>query len=173
MAANRSLSPSAPMRPRRERLSGAEARRLSLAAQGFGGRGRTLRAVLDRVALVQLDSVNVLVRAHYLPAFSRLGPYGTELLDRAAPRAPRRLFEYWGHEASLIRVDLQPALRWRMARAGDDAWRGVRRVQRDQPELVARVLEAIRDRGPVAASELREERPRRSGPWWEWSDVKR
>jgi hypothetical protein len=161
------------MPARRERLSAAEARRLALAAQGFAAAGRTLRSVVDRVALIQLDSVNVLVRAHYLPAFSRLGPYRTELLDRAAHRAPRRLFEYWGHEASLIRVELQPALRWRMARAADDAWAGVRRVQRDQPELVARVLDAIGERGPVAASELAGKRPRRSGPWWEWSDVKR
>src|SRR5439155_22356546 len=158
---------------RRESLSAAEARRVALAAQGFGAGARTLRSALDRIALIQLDSVNVLVRAHYLPAFSRLGPYRTDLLDRAAHRAPRRLFEYWGHEASLIRVDLQPALRWRMARAADDAWRGVRRVQRDQPQLVARVLDAVRERGPVAASELAEKRPRRSGPWWEWSDVKR
>jgi len=161
------------MPARRESLSAAEARRVALAAQGFGAGARTLRSALDRIALIQLDSVNVLVRAHYLPAFSRLGPYRTDLLDRAAHRAPRRLFEYWGHEASLIRVDLQPALRWRMARAADDAWRGVRRVQRDQPQLVARVLDAVRERGPVAASELAEKRPRRSGPWWEWSDVKR
>jgi len=161
------------MPARRESLSAAEARRVALAAQGFGAGARTLRSALDRIALIQLDSVNVLVRAHYLPAFSRLGPYRTDLLDRAAHRAPRRLFEYWGHEASLIRVDLQPALRWRMARAADDAWRGVRRVQRDQPQHVARVLDAVRERGPVAASELAEKRPRRSGPWWEWSDVKR
>src|SRR5207249_2352819 len=158
---------------RRESLSAAEARRVALAAQGFGAGARTLRSALDRIALIQLDSVNVLVRAHYLPAFSRLGPYRTDLLDRAAHRAPRRLFEYWGHEASLIRVDLQPALRWRMARAADDAWGGMQRVQRDHPDVVARVLGEIAARGPVAASDLVEERPRRSGPWWDWSDVKR
>jgi uncharacterized protein YcaQ len=129
--------------------------------------------VLDRVGLVQIDSVNVLVRAHYLPLFSRLGPYRTELLDRAAWFAPRRLFEYWGHEASLLPVGLQPFLRWRMERAAHEAWGGMRRVQRDRPELVARVLEDVRARGPVAASELAEERPRRSGPWWDWSEVKR
>src|SRR5204862_7671690 len=157
------LPPASARRRPVERLSAAQARRIALAAQGFAdprpGReadGWSLRRVLDHVGLVQIDSVNLLARAHYLPLFSRLGPYPTELLDRAAHRAPRRLFEYWGHEASLIRVDLQPALRWRMARAADDAWRGVRRVQREQPQLVARVLDAVRERGPVAASELAE-----------------
>jgi len=170
--------------PRRkpiERLSAAQARRMALAAQGFGGRadgrepdGWALRRVLDRVGLIQIDSVNVLSRAHYLPLFSRLGPYDTELLDRAAHRAPRRLFEYWGHEASLLPVATQPLLRWRMERAADDAWGGVRRIQRERPELVERVLEDVRERGPIAASEVvEEERPARTGPWWDWSDVKR
>jgi uncharacterized protein YcaQ len=164
-----------------ERLSAAQARRMALAAQGFGdppgGRepdGWALRRVLDRVGLIQIDSVNVLSRAHYLPLFSRLGPYDTELLDRAAHRAPRKLFEYWGHEASLLPVATQPLLRWRMERAGDDAWGGMRRIQRERPELVERVLADVRDRGPIAASEVaEEERPARTGPWWDWSDVKR
>jgi uncharacterized protein YcaQ len=160
---------------RRERLSAAEARRVALAAQGFGRTAPgSLRGVLDRIALVQIDSVNVVQRAHYLPFFSRLGPYDTARLDRLSQRAPRRLFEYWGHEASLIRVEHQPLLRWRMARAADDAWGGVRRVISEQPGLVARVLEDIRRDGPIAASEIaEEERPKRSGPWWDWSDVKR
>jgi uncharacterized protein YcaQ len=161
----------------RERLSAAEARRVALAAQGFGsGAPRSLRGMLDRLSLVQIDSVNVLERAHYLPAFSRLGAYPRERLDRLAHYAPRRLFEYWGHEASLLRVDLQPLLRWRMDRAAQEAWGGMRRVNRDRPELVAQVLEAIRDGGPVSAGALAAEhdhRPRRSGPWWDWSDVKR
>jgi len=164
-----------------ERLSAVQARRMALAAQGFADRhgarepdGWALRRVLDRVGLIQIDSVNVLSRAHYLPLFSRLGPYDTELLDRAAHRAPRRLFEYWGHEASLLPVAIQPLLRWRMERAGDDAWGGVRRIQRERPELVERVLEEVRDRGPIAASEVVEEHaPSRTGPWWDWSDVKR
>src|SRR3954468_24325829 len=164
------------MARRRERLSAAEARRVALAAQGFGaGAPRSLRGVLDRLSLVQIDSVNVLERAHYLPAFSRLGAYPRERLDRLAHYAPRRLFEYWGHEASLLRVELQPLLRWRMARAADEAWGGMRRVQRDRPELVARVLEAVRAEGPVSASTLAAEHegPRRTGSWWDWSDVKR
>jgi uncharacterized protein YcaQ len=164
-----------------ERLSAAQARRVALAAQGFADPrpdgepgGWDLRRVFDRVGLVQIDSVNVLSRAHYLPLFSRLGPYPRALLDRAAHRAPRRLFEYWGHEASLLPVALQPLLRWRMERAEHEAWGGMRRIQRERPDLVERVLEEVRARGPVAASEvLTDERPERTGPWWDWSDVKR
>jgi uncharacterized protein YcaQ len=170
-----------PARRRKERLSLAQARRIALAAQGFADPrpagepdGWALRRVLDRVGLIQIDSVNVLQRAHYLPLFARLGPYSTDLLDRASWRAPRRLFEYWGHEASLIPVTLQPHLRWRMDRAAHEAWGGMRRVQQERPELVARVLEEVGDRGPIAASEVvEEERPARTGPWWDWSDVKR
>jgi uncharacterized protein len=164
----------------REQVSAAHARRLALAAQGLdrprpasAADGWAVRRVFGRVGLVQIDSVNVLTRAHYLPLFSRLGPYPTELLDRSAHRAPRRLFEYWGHEASLLPVATWPLLRWRMERAAHDAWGGVRRVRRDQPDLVERVLGEVRDRGPIAASDLSEERPRRSGPWWDWSDGKR
>ena len=153
---------------------------MALGAQGFADprserepNGWDLRRVLKRVGLLQIDSVNVLERAHYLPAFSRLGPYPRDLLDRASQRAPRRLFEYWGHEASLLPVDLHPLLRWRMERAAGDAWGGMRRIQRDRPELVARILEQVAERGPVAASELAESEPRRSGPWWDWSDAKR
>jgi uncharacterized protein len=169
-------------RPPRSRtaLSAAEARRLALAAQGFADPrpdkqpgGWDLRRVLRRVGLLQIDSVNVLERAHYLPAFSRLGPYPRELLDRASQRAPRRLFEYWGHEASLLPVDLHPLLRWRMERAADDAWGGMRRIRRERPQLVEELLAQVAERGPVAASELAEAEPRRSGPWWDWSDVKR
>ena len=177
-----SRSPTVPQR-RRTRLSAAEARRVVLAAQGFAepplGRDADTRAlrsrVVDRVGLIQIDSVNVLQRAHYLPAFSRLGAYDIELLDRLAHYAPRRLFEYWGHEASLIPVELQPHLRWRMRRAHDDAWGGMRRIAHERPDLVAAVLEDLRERGPLTASQLAHlDEPRvKKGPWWDWSDVKR
>jgi uncharacterized protein YcaQ len=167
--------------PPRDSLPLAQARRVALAAQGFADpqpagapSGWAVRRLFDRVGLVQIDSVNVLSRAHYLPLFSRVGPYDRALMDRGAHYAPRRLFEYWGHEASLIPVALQPLLRWRMERAHEDAWGGMRRIQRERPELVADVLAAVRARGPVAASELAvEEKPKRTGPWWDWSDVKR
>jgi uncharacterized protein len=167
----------------RERLSAAQARRIALAAQGFAdglrerpADGWALRRVLARVGVLQIDSVNVLARAHYLPLFSRAGPYGAALLDRAAWNAPRRLFEYWGHEASLLPVTMQPLLRWRMAGAAEDAWGGVRGVAREHPELVERVWQTVAERGPVSASELaggHGDGRRRSGPWWDWSHTKR
>ena len=165
---------------RRVSISASEARRLALAAQGFADPrpsgepgGWDLRRVIKRVGLLQIDSVNVLERAHYLPAFSRLGPYRHEQLDRLSSHAPRRLFEYWGHEASLLPVELQPLLRWRMESAGSDAWGGMLRISKERPELVKDVLDQVRERGPIAATELAEQRPRRSGPWWDWSDSKR
>ena len=164
---------------RRVKISASETRRIALASQGFTDprpasepTGRDLRRVLGRTGLIQIDSVNVLERAHYLPLFSRLGPYRHDLVDRAAHYAPRRLFEYWGHEASLIPVATHPFLRWRMERAHTDSWGGMQRIWREQPELVEEVLAEVTDRGPVAASEIAE-RPRRAGPWWDWSDHKR
>src|SRR4051794_26459544 len=161
----------------RARLSAAEARRIALAAQGFAEPrrpdGRAIRRLFDRVGLIQIDSVNVLSRAHYLPGFARLGPYDRDGLDRAAYYAPRRLFEYWGHEASLMPVELHPLMRWRMERAHDEAWGGMRRVAKERPELLRDVLEQVRARGPVAARDLAEQRPRRAGPWWDWSESKK
>jgi uncharacterized protein YcaQ len=169
-----------PARSRRVRLSAAEARRAALAAQGFAaGRPaeppgtRALLAMVNRIGLIQIDSVNVLARAHYLPLFSRLGPYEREALDRAAHYAPRRLFEYWGHEASLIPVTTQPLLRWRMERAAHEAWGGIRRIADERPELLERILEEVATRGPLRAGALEEQGPRRREPWWSWSDVKR
>ena len=162
-------------------MSAAQARRIALAAQGFadpvpGGAAdlRHLRRVLRRVNLLQMDSVNVLQRAHYLPLYSRLGPYPTALLDRAAYRRPRELFEYWGHEASLIPVELQPLMRWRMAAAHSSAWGGMRRIAVEQPDLVAWVLDEVRQRGPITAAEIEHDAPRPTGHWgWNWSEVKR
>ncbi|OZV79322.1 cytoplasmic protein [Micromonospora echinospora] len=163
-----------------ESLSLAQARRVALAAQGFADPApagvptrRHLRRVLDRVGLIQMDSVNVLQRAHYLPLYSRLGPYPTELLDQAAYRPPRDLFEYWGHEASLVPVTLHPALRWRMALAREKAWGGMRRIVREQPELVAWVRDEVAARGPLTAAEIEHDAPRETGNWgWNWSVVK-
>jgi uncharacterized protein YcaQ len=164
-------------------LSAAEARRAALAAQGFADLrptgqpgGRALRRVIERVGLFQIDSVNVLVRSHYLPLFSRVRGYRPELLERSAYRPPRQLFEYWAHEASLLPVQLQPYLRWRMEDAAKIAWGGVRAIVAEKPELVAEVRASIAERGPVTASELEAEngpRTPKSGPWWDWRETKR
>jgi uncharacterized protein YcaQ len=130
--------------------------------------------VLRHTTLLQIDSVNVLQRAHYLPAFSRLGPYDTETLDRFSHNAPRRLFEYWAHEASLVPVELQPCLRWRMERVEREGWGSMRRVAERRPELLRDLLDELTARGPLSARDLahHDEPSGRKGPWWDWSDVK-
>jgi len=171
-------------------LSAKEARRLAVAAQGFGrprptGRvdARHLRRAIDDVGLLQLDSVNVFCRSHYMPVFSRLGPYSRETLDRLAwhenrggnsgRTAQRGLIEYWGHEASLLPIELQPLLRWRMARADALAWKPVARLAAKQPDLLEFVVEMVRERGPIRASELAAKgRRREPGEMWSWSEEK-
>jgi uncharacterized protein YcaQ len=161
-----------------ESLSRAQARRIALAAQGFHDKRpatvdmRVLTRVLSRIAVLQIDSVNVVSRAHYLPLFSRLGPYDRELLHRAAGKSPRRVFEYWGHMASYNRVDLQPALRFRMASASG-VWKGVRRLAEERPEFVDWVEQEVVERGPLTARDIATDVPRDRSNWgWNWSDVK-
>lgn len=124
--------------------------------------------MVERLGVVQLDSVNILQRSHYLPAWSRLGAYDTAALDRLSHEAPRRLFEYWGHEASLLPVATQPLLRWRMARAAEHAWKLVRGVRRKKT-LLDRVLGAVRDGGPLRVADIG---GKASSGWWSWSDEK-
>ena len=175
----------------RVKLSASDARAIAIAAQGLAVPrpprvvARALRATAEQLGVIQIDSVNVLVRSHYLPAFSRLGGYDTTLFDRLAHRAPRSLFEYWGHEASLLPIALQPLLRWRMERAREHAWGRMKRIASQQPTFVADVLALVADKGPISASEMEPEieraglrlasgkagRPSRKG-WWEWSDAK-
>jgi uncharacterized protein YcaQ len=161
-------------------LSLVDARRIALNAQGFAapsarapGR-REIMAGVRRLGLLQLDSVNVLVRSHYLPLFSRLGTYERETLDQLAARAPRALVEYWAHEASLLPVETWPRLRWRMdeARAGRGIWQGIAGFAREKKPFVRRILDEVRDRGPIAAGEL-SFGARPSGAWWGWSEAKR
>jgi hypothetical protein len=165
---------------RRDSLSAAQARRIALAAQGFGGPragGAADAALLRQIArlgLLQIDSVSAVVRSHYLPVFSRLGPYPRESLDRFAyDGRQRRLFEYWGHEASLLPVAAQPLLRWRMerARAGVGVYAGIAKFAREQAGFVAAVLAEIRSRGPLTAGELADG-GRGAGGWWGWSQGK-
>jgi uncharacterized protein len=157
-----------------ERIPAGLARRIALAAQGFadprpaGTVGtRQLRRLTERLAVLQIDSVNVLSRAHYVPAYSRLGPYPRELLDGLCGRR-RALFEYWAHEASFLPVRLHPHLRWRMHAAEEHAWGSMVRIQRERPHYVAEVLERVRTEGPLKAGDLAEPRPDRPGSMWNW-----
>lgn len=155
-----------------ETLTAAQARRLAVAAQGLGRQRptgavglRQVRAVCVRLGALQIDSVSVLARAHYLPLWSRLGSYDRELLHRLAyPRRPadRRLFETWAHEASLVPVELEPALRWRRRLAA---------ARRERPPAADEVLARVCAEGPLAASDF--ERRTAPGTWWSWSVSKR
>ena len=172
-------------------LSAAEARGAALAAQGVGrprpnGRidARHLRRAIDDVGLLQLDSVNILCRSHYISLFSRLGPYPRAALDRLASHADtaagpakragrdRALFEYWGHEASLLPVELQPLLRWRMARAEKLTYKPVRRLAAEKPELLESVLRTVRERGPICAADVATPLRKPKNPWFNWSEGK-
>lgn len=162
-----------------ETLSLSAARRIALAAQGFAD-GRPagplnwghLRRVLERTQLLQIDSVNVLSRAHYLPIFSRLGAYDRGLLESAAWQRPRRLFEYWGHEASLLPLDVQPLFRWRMAEAerGLGVWGGLKPFATERRPEAERILAALAERGPSGAGEFQKKQT--GSGWWGWSDAK-
>ncbi len=138
---------------------------------------RDVQRVVDTVGVVQIDSVNVVVRSQYLPFFSRLGPYDRRLVDRARDVAPRRVVEYWAHEASLVPPSTWPLLDFRMRRAREDAWGGMRRVARDHPDLVAAVLDEVDRRGPLTSRQvevaLAHDLPRQRDDWgWNWSLVK-
>ena len=164
-----------------ERISLPQARRIALAAQGFGrtrpdraNQGH-LRRTVERLGLHQIDSVNVLARAHYLPAFSRLGIYDRQLLDRAAwgrNKRERRLFEYWAHEASLLPFELHPLLRWRMAAAdrGEIGWRSLRAFAGERRPEAEAILARIRMEGPLAASDF--DQGKGKGGWWGWGHSK-
>jgi uncharacterized protein YcaQ len=161
-------------------LSLPAARRIALAAQGFGELRpampdmRHLRRTLGRLHLFQIDSVNVLSRAHYLPAYSRLGGYARELLERAAwgRRSERRLFEYWAHEASLLPLDVHPLLRWRMAEVdrGEGGYGGLRMFARERRADAEALLNRVRDNGPLSASDC--ENGKGLPGWWGWGDDK-
>jgi uncharacterized protein YcaQ len=163
-----------------ETLSHKDARRIALAAQGFADKRpakptrRHLIATIERLALLQIDSVNVVSRSHYLPLFSRLGGYPRPLLEELAWGRKPALLEYWGHEASLMPLDLQPLLRWRMqdARAGVGVWKGVAAFLASHRPFIDKALDEIRRRGPLSASELDLGAPGQGG-WWGWSEAKR
>ena len=127
------------------------ARRIALAAQGFarkrGSRTPTTReyaSVMARLGLIQLDSVNVCSRSHYMPFYARIGAYDRRHLD-AWLNTPERHFEYWAHEASVMPVELYPLWRWRMQEWRP--WQSAQTVMQEHPELAGKVLQQVRDRG--------------------------
>ena len=168
-------------------ITAAAARRTALAAQGFVDARpagevtrRHLKRVLERVRLIQLDSVNVAVRAHYMPLFSRLGAYPAALVDDAAwdhrPRRPRMLVEYWAHEASLLPVEDWPLFRWRMRGYEQRLGQRYASLLKGSPGLFDDVLAAVKDLGPIGAGPLEQELGmtgrRAGGGWWNRSSVK-
>ena len=153
-------------------LSSAEARRLALSALGFGAKRPAragiahVRATASRLGAIQVDSVNVLARAHYLPTFSRYGAYPMSALDELA-HAKRELFEYWGHAACFLPIDLYPLMRWRMD-SQIEAWSGLDTKRKAYIEAVYR---EVGERGAISAGEL-SIAGKSTGPWWGWSDGK-
>jgi uncharacterized protein YcaQ len=153
-----------------------QARRFALGAQGFAdprpaGRVdvRHFRRVVDRIGLVQLDSVNVFSRTHYMPFFSRLGAYDRAALD-AWLWGSGEMFEYWGHEASLIPVQDHNLWGWRMN--GTFNWARLETMRRDHPEYLDQVLEQVRHRGPLKTADLHDPGQRDGTSMWGWSKGK-
>ncbi|MEY4898361.1 MAG: hypothetical protein RL294_172 [Actinomycetota bacterium] len=160
-------------------LSATEARRLALVAQGFDSSSRGtvtaehLADTLARLGVLQLDSVNVFERSHYLPMFSRLGAYDTALLDHMLldPHVPATHIEYWAHEAAFIPVESWPLWQWRMLDSRErnlrpDSWLAQHRKLADE------LLTRLHSEGPATFSQLEGKRDQRRGSWWDWSDVK-
>ncbi|MDX8481329.1 winged helix-turn-helix domain-containing protein [Mesorhizobium sp. VK24D] len=163
----------------KETISLAMARRIALGAQGFTDprpagepNRRHLARVLSRTGLLQIDSVSAVVRAHYMPLYSRLGPYPLALLDNAARTRKRAVFEYWAHEASFLPVETYPLMRWRMQRAerGEEMYLGLAKWGRERKEMIDEIYKEVAERGPIAASDI--EGHKGNGGWWGWSEAK-
>ena len=159
-------------------LSRAQARRVALAAQGFADRRhvtptmRTLSRTVGRTGVLQVDSVNVLQRAHFMPLYSRMGPYDTDLLLRASAGRPRRLVEYWAHVQALMPVELWPVMQHRMARYR--ALRGKWGFVAENVDLERNLVAEVRDLGPSTARDLDDGLPRAKEHWgWNWSTTRR
>jgi len=163
----------------KDKISLRTARRIALGAQGFtdprpGGAPdrRHLARVLSRTGLLQIDSVSAVVRAHYMPLYSRLGPYPLSLLDNAAVTRKRTVFEYWAHEASFLPVETWPLVRWRMQRAeqGEEMYLGLAKWGRERSGMIEEIYKQVAERGPIAASDI--EGHKGNGGWWGWSEAK-
>lgn len=167
-----------------ESLSASQARRIALGAQGFAGKrrttppsARTVSAMFDQLRILQIDSVNVWERSHYMPLFSRLGPYDKRRLDalageRRAGQSPH-LTEYWAHEAALLRVDDLPLFDFRKSEMRERLEARHAEFFRETEHLRDWLLAELAEHGPMRASEIEHDENRRTGPWWGWSVVKR
>ena len=162
-------------------ISPAEARRIAIHAQGLGNPVKPgsaawprLKKSIDTMELLQIDSVNVLCRSHYLPVFARAGHYAHATLDaRTHGGKKRACFEYWAHEASFLPMALYPLLRWKMnsARKGVGTHGSLRRFANEEPEFIRKTLAEVKSRGALAVSDLPDPGAR-SGNWWGWSKGK-
>ncbi|MGE3249964.1 MAG: winged helix-turn-helix domain-containing protein [Hyphomonadaceae bacterium] len=160
------------------KLSPVLARRIAIAAQGLDKQRPTratrahVERVIARLGVLQIDAVNVVARAHYMPLLSRLGAYDVSALDAAWLGKKRSCFEYWGHEASILPYDAHHLFRWRMQRVangeGRKHWTAYQKADRG---FLDSVVDELRERGPLSASEL-SEAGERKGPWWGWSEGK-
>lgn len=161
-------------------ISLKQARCIALAAQGFGGRRSDqssnwprIRQTIQQMGLLQIDSISVLVRSHYLPVFSRIGHYAQTTLDKqiSSPRQ-RALFEYWGHEASILPVSAHPLLRWRMERAArlEGVYGQITRLVREKPAFIEQIRNEIKSRGPLSSRDLGISKNKTG--MWEWHDGK-
>lgn len=161
-------------RPMRH-LTLSQARRIAIKAQGLASPRPTkpnlghLTRSIRSVGVIQIDSVNVVERAHHLTLFSRLGPYPTALMEKALEQ--RRIFEYWARMASFAPIEDFPLYRYRMHRraAGEGQW--FQDLERRRPGYVESVYQQVVERGPLTASDLEEPGEKR-GPWWGWADGK-
>ena len=166
------------MAKRFDSLSIADARRIALAAQGFDtarpktkATQRNVDALISRLGVIQIDSVNVLVRSQELPLFARLGNHNRNAIPRATQQ--QKLFEYWGHEAAHLPVDLHPLFRWKMdaARTGRVTHWGLTSFYEENKAFVKRTLKHVEKHGPTTSREL-STRTEKKGTWWDWDEAK-
>ncbi len=166
------------MAKRFDSLSIADARRIALAAQGFDtarpktkATQRHVDALISRLGVIQIDSVNVLVRSQELPLFARLGNHDRNAIPKATER--QKLFEYWGHEAAHLPVDLHPLFRWKMdaARTGKVTHWGLTSFYEENKAFVKRTLKHVASNGPTTSREL-STRTEKKGTWWDWDEAK-
>ena len=166
------------MAKRFDSLSIADARRIALAAQGFDtarpktkATQRHVDALISRLGVIQIDSVNVLVRSQELPLFARLGNHDRNAIPKATEA--QKLFEYWGHEAAHLPVDLHPLFRWKMdaARTGKVTHWGLTSFYEENKAFVKRTLKHVKKNGPTTSREL-STRTEKKGTWWDWDEAK-